>query len=331
MKPDTSAVLDEPIVETEDEPMRDTRIEQLLEEWNLAFTLDQNYALSRLTIHEATQIRIQTHRAPKTTVDQYATHLRHGALFPPLVVTSNHMLVDGNARVEACKAINRKSFPAYIVKFPDFQVAKMMAAALNQLGGDRLSEDEIVTAAEAMLEAGYADEAVARTLGRSVSHVGNVRRDRRYREIAERVGLKDLSMPKPAARSLAGIGHDEPFKAAAELVADVKPAVKDVADLVRKIEKTRSDAEALAVIQQAKVEWKPTGPPPTRRPRNHSKGKTALKQVKALLAIGEAADLVLPDNTEAKQAWQALNVLTTNVLALYASRLELAPEPGQPS
>lgn len=303
-----------------DEMVRDTRAEALFTEWGLSWELDPQFPLMRLKLEDATQIRQEEHRAPSETVEQYTTHMKHGAVFPPIVVGTTGMLVDGNTRVAACQRTNRKAFPAYKVKFPHLGIAKMIGAALNQMGGDRLADEEIIAAAEVMMKEGYADEAIARTLGRSVSHVRNVRRDRDYREAAERAGVLEISIPKPAQRTLAQISHDEPFKAAVEAVGRHKLAQKDISALVEKIEKTRSDAEALAAIHATEATWGPmTGPPPAKRSLSRSKAKQALKAVRGLLELadGNPADLVLPDNEEAAELWSRLAGVVTQVCALY--------------
>jgi len=305
-----------------DEMVRDTRAEALFAEWGLTYELDPQFPLLRLKMEDATQIRIEAHRAPGDTVEQYATHMKHGATFPPIVIATTMMLVDGNTRVAACKHINQKTFPAYKVKFPHLGIAKMIGAALNQMGGDRLSDEEIITAAEVMMAEGYAHEAIARTLGRSVSHVRNVRKDRSFREAANRVGVAELVVPKAAQRVLANISHDEPFRAAVEAIAKRKPSQKDVLALVEKIDTTRSDAEALAAIHTMADTWGPlTGPPPNPRSLSRSHAKQALKHVKSLLELAEAspADVVLPDNAEAKDLWTRLASITTQVCALYVT------------
>ncbi len=304
--------------------IRDTRIEGLLNDWQLPFELEADFPIARIKIEEGTQIRSENHRAPKGTVDQYVTHMNHGAVFPPIVISTDGRLVDGNARLAAARTLKRKTFPTYKVKFPHLGIAKMIGAALNQLGGDRLADDEIIIAAEAMMDEGYADEAIARTLGRSVSHVRNVRRDRLFRESATRIGVGDIRIPKAVARVLAGISHDEPLKAAINLVQRANPAMKDVSRLVSDVEKTRSDADALAVIQTTETKWGPvTGPPPVRKPANSNKAKKALGHVKALLDLTEGvlpSGLVIPGDDTAAQLWQQLNSLATNVVAVYASQ-----------
>lgn len=311
----------EKALQFEDESMvRDTRIEGLLDEWKLPYELEQSFPLAKVKIENATQIRDEAHRAPSDNVEQYTTHMKHGAIFPPIVLGTNAMLVDGNTRVEACRRLGRKTFPAYKVKFPHLGMAKMIGAALNQMGGDRLSNEEIVNAAEVMMTEGYGDEAIARTLGRSVSHVRNVRRDRTYREAAERTGVDSLPIQKAHQRVLAAIQHDEPFKAAVELIARAKPSVKDTSALVDRIDKTRSDAEALAQIHAIETQWGPvTGPPPNPRSLSRSRAKKALRHVRDLLAEAEAspAAVVLPDDAEAAALWQRLGTVVTNVLALY--------------
>jgi len=304
-----------------EDTVRDTRIEHLLEDWKLPYELDQNFPLSRLKIEEASQIRAEAHRAPKVTVEQYVTHMKHGANFPPIVVATNAMLVDGNARVEACRGLGRKTFPAYKVKFPHLGMAKMIGAALNQMGGDRLSDEEIVVAAEAMMDESYSDEAIARTLGRSVSHVKNVRKDRVFRAALERTGLGEVRFPKQVVRALADIQHDEPFKAAVEVVKRHSPSAQDAKQLVDAIDKTRSDAEALAAIRTMDEKWGPvSGPPPRPRSLSRSNAKKALSCVKDLLDLGkEPGDLVMPGNDEARQLWVRLTNLATNVQALYAT------------
>ena len=310
-------------LEQDEDPMatRDTRIEQLLDAWQLSYELEPNYVLAKVKLNEGVQIRLEEHRSPSSAVDEYVTHMKHGAVFPPIVVTSNGFLVDGNTRLSAALKLQRKTFPAYKVKFAILGQAKMLGAALNQMGGYRLTEEEIVVAAEAYMREGYKDEAIARALGKSMSHIRNVRRDRLYRDAAHRTGVADVELPKPVRLHLAGIQHDEPFKAAVEAVAKAKPAAKDVGALVDRIENTRSDAEALAVVQETSSKWGPvTGAPPnSAKSVSRTRGRQALASIRKLLELAEAQpdEVVLPDDTEARELWQRLSTVVSQVLAHY--------------
>ena len=299
---------------------RDTRIEKLFEDWNLTFELDDDMPLARVKFEPGAQVREEEHRAPASTVAEYQTHMTHGAIFPPIIVSSQNFLIDGNTRVKAALRLGRKTFPAYRVKFPHLGMAKMVGAAINQMGGDRLTEAEIVAAASVMMKEGYSDEAIARTLGRSPSHVRNVRKDQAFTEAAARTGLADIRIPKQHRRTLSRIAHDEPFAAAVKIIAASTPPNKEVTALVDKIDQTRSDAEALAVIEAARSEWgAPAGPPPIQRsPTSRTYAKRALAHARDLLKLGDdPLALVLPDNPAALKSWQELVVLATHVVALY--------------
>jgi ParB-like chromosome segregation protein Spo0J len=300
---------------------RDTRIEALLTDWKLTWELDAEFSVTKVRKDNAVQIRTEAHRAPAMTVEQYVTHMKHGAVFPPIVITQTNLLVDGNTRLAAAGRLGRKTFPAYKVKFSNMGMARMIGAALNQMGGDRLTDEEIVIAAEVMMAENYPDESIARALGRSVTHVRNVRRDRTYREAAERTGVAEIQLPKALQRTLANISHDEPFKAAVEVIARTKPSVKDASDLVDRVEKTRSDAEALKAIREIETKWGPiAGPPPNgHRSVSRSQAKKALKLVRQLLDLAQtgADQLALPDDAESAASWLQLSTLATQVLALY--------------
>jgi ParB-like chromosome segregation protein Spo0J len=297
--------------------VRDTRVEALLDQWSLPYELEQDFALTKIKREGATQIRLEAHQAPAQAVDEYMTHMKHGAIFPPIVISHQGYLVDGNTRLAAANRLGRKTFAVYKVKFAHLGQAKMIGAALNQMGGDRLTEEEIVAAAEVMMKDSYGDEAIARTLGRSVSHIRNVRKDRTYRDAANRTGLSHLKIPKPTQRILANIAHDEPFRAAVEAVVQAKPSTKDVSALVNRIEETRSDADALAAIQTVTTNWGPvTGAPPNKKSLSKSQARKGLALAKQLVKLGADPGMLVVSDAEAIAIWQQVVSIATHVVAL---------------
>lgn len=322
MASNVSDVLFESDEETDDmAQIRDTRVEAILERWGVSFQLQDEYPLMRLKIANETQARSTEHRAPGQSVDEYATHMRHGAQFPPIVVATNGMLIDGNTRQGAAERTGRTSFPAYVVKLPNLELGALIAAAINQTNGRRLESGELVAIAERYQDIGYADEAIARELGCSISHVRNVRRERAYREAAERVGVADRKIAKPLQRTLSAISHDEPLRAVVELVSDANPSAKDASALVEEVNKTRSDAEAVALVNAKRAEWAPAGPPP-RRTASGTKAAKALKAVKALNElVNDAPEQVVTagdDRAIHAAAWRELEGKVVRVVALYA-------------
>jgi ParB-like chromosome segregation protein Spo0J len=315
--------------DAEAETVRDTRLEAILDRWGLTYELQDEYPLRRLKIAEETQARSADHRQPSSSVDEYATHMKNGAQFPPILIASNGMLVDGNTRAAAAERIGRDSIAAYVVKLGNLELGKLIAAAINQTNGRRLASEELVAAAEGYLDAGYTEEAVARELGCSISHVRNVRRERTYRDAATRVGTDELKIGKPQQRVLAGVTHDEPFRAAATLVAETNPTAKDTSALVDELTKARSDADAVAIVNAKRQEWAPAGPPP-RRVVSSAKPTKALKVVRQLVEmIGDAPGSVvrIGDNqAEHAAAWRELEGLVVQVVALYGTETPRADD-----
>jgi ParB-like chromosome segregation protein Spo0J len=307
-------------VMTDEDLRRDLRIEGLLKDWSLDFTFEPEQPLRKIDAgNDESQVREPGHRAPHETTEEYATQMRNGALFPPIVVTHNGRLIDGNTRVAAARQLAIDTFPTYVVRLPQGNYGPMIGAALNQMGGKRLSAEEAFAAAEVMMRAGFADEAIARTLGRSPQAVRNYRREHRYKLTAERTGTASLPIKRQAQRHLADIGHDEPFRAASELVAAAKPAAKDVQEMVEKVNAARSEHEEIQVVEEHRAKWKPTGPPPQRRAPIRA-ATAAGRKVDALLAITDPVSELAPAQLrgDLEPKWQRLRDLCDRVLAAFA-------------
>jgi hypothetical protein len=74
--------------------------------------------------------------------------MKNGAAFPPIVLAATlhkgrDVMIDGNTRARAAQTLKLNTFPAYRVSpIADPNFARMLGAALNNLGGDRLSRAE---------------------------------------------------------------------------------------------------------------------------------------------------------------------------------------------
>jgi hypothetical protein len=176
-----------------------------------------------------------------------------------------------------------------------------------------------------MMRENYTDDAIARTLGRSVQMVRNYRRERRYRDAADRTGVAELPVSRSAQRHLADVTHDEPFKAAVELVAKAKAAPKDVQELVQDVSSARSERQELEIVGEYRKKWKPAGPPPRRTAPTRA-ALAAARKVDAVLAIVTPASELAPASLRAdlEPKWQLLRDRAGQVLAAFA---EAPPEP----
>jgi hypothetical protein len=314
----------------DDDLRRDLRIEGLLRDWNIPFEYEPEFPVAKLDAkYEESQVREIKHRAPQENVNEYAIQMRAGAIFPPMVATHNRRLIDGNTRKGACEVNGVETYPVYLVKLPQASYGPMIGAALNQMGGKRLTDEEAFLAAETMIRNGHADEAIARTIGKSAQSIRNYRRQTRYKDAAERTGVGEVKITATAQRALADIKLDEPFKEAVELVSKAKLPPRDVADLVEKISNTRSEAQALEVIQEVRTKVAPAGPPPHKQNLTKAATQAGRKIDQFLSAVkstpGELAPANLRGDLEPK--WRRLHELAGAVLLAFAENAPAETEP----
>lgn len=306
-------------------PQRDQRFEALFTRWNLTFEFVPDLSLTDdLSVIDEAQVRDLSNIAVPERVEQYALQMRNGAAFPPIVMAAEllgryDVLIDGNTRAQAARRTKRATFPAYRVSpIPDVAFGKMLAGALNQLGGQRLSTEEANKSAIAMMDLGWQDEAIARELGYSGE---SVRRWRREVEFADRVvsaGIESQAgkLTKTQRQQIAKVKHEAPFVEAVKLVAEARPAQPDFQELLSAINKAGSDAEAVAVVQKAREEWRPIGPEPRQVYRNRA-AQQARMHLGGLLKVNplEVYDPTKKEEDLAK--WREVYELIGQVLSVY--------------
>jgi type II secretory pathway component PulK len=167
-----------------------------------------------------------------------------------------------------------------------------------------------------------------RYTGRSRSMVQNYKREIRFKEAAERTGVSSLEIPRAKQRHLADIRHDEPFRAAATLIAATRVDQKDVQELVDAVADARSEREELEKIESFRGKWKVAGPPPQRTATTRE-ATAAIRKVDALLAVTTPADelavAALRDEHEPK--WRRLHDLSGQVLAAFEANAVSSESP----
>jgi ParB-like chromosome segregation protein Spo0J len=235
-----------------------------IKSWNLECEVNQEFPIDKIERSQAAQVRSAAHIAPSDRVEEYTQQMRNGAIFPPILIRKPSILIDGNTRLAAAKRIGRKTFPAIIVDVPTPELAKILAAAFNQMGGERLTPGEAHEAAQLMMQQGYPDQAVARELGRDLSQVRRWRNQHEVMQRAEHLGLTEklTLIPRTTLGALAGVTHDEPFAELTKLFADVRPGEKQAKEMVTQVLQGSSDEAAVRTIAALREELQPAGPPP---------------------------------------------------------------------
>jgi ParB-like chromosome segregation protein Spo0J len=299
------------------EDLQYAALEAKLREWNLSYRVEREFALAEVNRLSEVQVREGSHIAPSQRVEEYAQQMRNGAMFPPILLRTPNILIDGNTRLAAAKRIGRKTFPAVIVDTKTAEMAKILAASVNQMGGERLTATEAHEAALLMMRQQYPDAAVARELGRDLSQVRRWRSQRDVQERAERLGLgeKIEAIPRNTLGTLAGVAHEEPFAELVKLFAEVRPPEKQAREIVAQAAQAPSDEAAVAKVAEIREELAPVGPPP------RSAARRELPLVRAaignLLKIRGRVDVAFDPakRQEERQRWQELRRVIDEVLS----------------
>jgi hypothetical protein len=311
-------------------PIRDMRFEALFQRWNLTFEFVPDLHLTDdLKVLDEAQVRDLANIGPTPRVDEYAMQMKAGAPFPPIVVASQlrdsaNVMIDGNTRARAARKLHREIFPAYVVSpIPDVNFAKVLAGALNQLGGARLEQAEARKTALTAMDMGYSDDQIAREIGYSAESVRRWRRDQQLEDRVERLGLGEAvkKITKTQRNALAAIDHDVPFAEAVTLAADIKADPQDFKELIEEVKQAPSDEGATAIIAKAREDWQPIGPPPQKVYRNKVASQARM-HIGGLLKIDDPAAVYDPTKSdEDLQKWRELRDVVDRVLAVFEQQL----------
>lgn len=241
-------------------------IEAKLQNWNIAYDYIPAFDLDHLEVVEVAQVRFAEHRVNPAQVEEYRQQMLNGAMFPPLVVMHPNIVVDGNTRRSAAMKARIKTMPVFVARFPSTALARAFAAAVNQTGGRRLAPDEARASSQALLEAGYTEEAVSLEIGYSRTQVGKWKTEMAFAERARRTGIAHAieDVKRSQQHQIGQLRSDPVFAEVARTVLDLNPPAKDVTELVKIAKEAHSDADALHKIAEARASMSPAGPPPHR-------------------------------------------------------------------
>ena len=239
------------------------------------------------------QVRDVGHYEPKESVARYAVQMNHTE-FPPIVVTQDQWIVDGNTRVGAKLLRKEKFFPALVLdtKYEGASQKRKdelhaLAATLNAQEGVPLTGKETRRAVRTFISLGWLNEQIARSIGVKPTTVTQVRKEIDAERKLERVGLAtngDKDSIKGAALRALGAKdvvslNDIPFKTLAELARDADLNAKEILDTAREVREAGSDQAALAKLEELRAEMRDriqqkkltgTGKPPlSRQVRQH--------------------------------------------------------------
>lgn len=203
------------------------------------------------------QIRSETNLAPAKMVERYRIQMEY-SVFPPVVVTSDHVLADGHTRVAARRLRGETTDRALVVALKwhgaDHQTQariQLIGQVINQTAGQSLDTGETEKMIRNCLDLGYGFDQTAAFSGASKSTIRGIKKTMEAE--AKIPALRDTirRLPKTVAVAVGNAAadlHDEPFIALAQLASDAAFKPPEVNDLAKKVKAAGSDDAAVAVI-----------------------------------------------------------------------------------
>jgi len=228
----------------------------------LGFTYNEvaQYDLEQLSPDRRVQVRDGKNYAPKEQVARYAVQMNMTE-FPPIVVTSDGWIVDGNTRIGAKLLRKEKFYPALVLNAQwdgasDRKQDELsaLAATLNAQNGMPLTAKETRSAVRTFVALGWLNEQIGRAIGVKASTVTAVRKEIDAQSKLDKVGLED-TVGKLRAAPLRALGakdvlalNDEPYKFLAGLALDADLTTPEIMAAAREARETGSDTAALASL-----------------------------------------------------------------------------------
>lgn len=223
------------------------------------------YDLTRLSKDHRVQVRDENNYAPKDSVEQYSIQMAETE-FPPIVVTNDDWIVDGNTRVGAALRRKMKFFPALVldVNWKGTSAKRQaelyaLAATLNNNNGQRLTAKETRNVAARFISLGWKTEQIGRAIGLGVGSVTAVKKEIDAADKLHRVGmdsngsLKGASLRALGAKEVVGL-NDVPFRELATLAADAGFNASEILNAAKDARATGSDANALEALATMRAE-----------------------------------------------------------------------------
>jgi len=222
--------------------------------------------IARVSKDRRVQVREADNYGKKEEVTSYAAQMGQ-SVFPPIIMTLDDYLADGNTRVEAAKVRGDRFLPALVIQ-ENYATADprrklefhMLAATLNNQNGRRQTSKEARKTLVDALKLGWRVEQIVRALGTKATEVTKVKWEVDARDRLEKVGMQNGQV-RATGTSLRALGKPvvlalnfEPYRALASLAMDAGLNASEILTIAKEAKATGSDQAALDHIAQVRLE-----------------------------------------------------------------------------
>jgi hypothetical protein len=208
------------------------------------------------------QIREEAHYTPREMVMRIASAMARREKLPPIVVTKDGYIIDGNTRTAAAQHNKYPSVQALVI--PDSYEGctekverrlKLLGAAFNARNGKGIDREEIRKAIVAIgQDPTYDGTRIAALIGVTDATVKSILAEMKAKDRAESVGVHlNGSVAATPLRILGQASeklNDEPFRAVAALAQDTGMAPGDLREVIKQMHEAKSDEGALRVVDE---------------------------------------------------------------------------------
>jgi hypothetical protein len=234
-------------------PAMSQQIESKLTERKIDYDFEPNIRIADIREAEGNQVRRTPNRAPKDRVERYATAMKHGAVFPAILLNERYEKIDGNTRLEAARRCGVDTIAAYICHGVTALEARSLSVELNQANGLAMEEDEIRTFIVDAINGGEQPEikSLARMTGVKDSKIARWIGETKFLAKAQRAALEKRvidALPESTRVALDAVHLAPVFENLTVLAGDAKMPAAEVKKIVAAVNAAPSQAEALAIV-----------------------------------------------------------------------------------
>jgi ParB-like chromosome segregation protein Spo0J len=212
------------------------------------------------------QVREVAHYAPPAQVTQYVHAYKNNEPLPPIVLSRDGYLIDGNTRVYAAEKLSFPTMKA-IVLGHDYEGAdeglrvrmKLLGAAFNVRNGKGIDREELRKAVLAVAQDKSWDaNRIAYLLNCTPKLAEGFINEDKARKRAEAANLSPNGSLKPTHLRQLGAAHlnERPWKALFTLAQDTGMSSDELARIIKEVKEKQDDEAALEVIErQREQRW----------------------------------------------------------------------------
>jgi disulfide oxidoreductase YuzD len=247
-------------------PLKWSTVVTEIERLGLSYKEDSHFELNRIDIeNRRVQVREMNHIAPKESVKRFAEQMSTTE-FPPIIMTEDDYIVDGNTRVEAARSRKITFLPAFVLPEPfgsatpdKIRKIKALAATLNCNAGVALTVAERRRAVPDLLALNWRVEQIRRALGLTTGAVAQIKKELEAKARLDKLGL--VLDAKKESILLRGLGatsvmllKDKPFNELAILARESGLKSREIATLAKEMRETGSEEAEIELIAKKRRE-----------------------------------------------------------------------------